>query len=194
MRTTEIWTSGSDDTPSPTRTRTAVWLRQTGLDSSANPSPQPESDFVMLLPTKPKGRTCGVALVPDACTGRVLLNGVRLRPGMHVLRHADRVALDGRAVWLAIVAAPDEVLFDPEVHGDPVYCHRTKARLKEGDAMVICRGTPEVDCGMMFTAAAWGAGIPCHSCGAQPEDPGWTPPPSERAGSLAELLALVAEA
>ncbi len=194
MRTTEIWTSGTDDTPSPTRTRDAVWLRQAGLDSSADPAPRPERDFVMLLPTKPTGCTCGVALVPDACTGRVLLNGVRLRPGMHLLRHADRVAMDGRAVWFAIATEPDEVLFDPEVHGDPVYCHRTKARLGEGDPIVICRGTPEADCGMMFTAAAWGAGLPCHSCGAQPADPGWTPPQAERGGSLVDLLKLVAEA
>ena len=194
MRTTEIWTSGTDDTPSPTRTRDAVWLRQAGLDSAADLSPRPEPDFVMLLPTKPAGRTCGVALVPDACTGRVLLNGVQLRLGMHVLRHADRVALDGRTVWFAIAAAPDEVLFDPEIHGDPVYCHRTKARLKPGDEMVICRGMSKADCGMMFTAAAWSAGIPCHSCGALPGDPGWTPPPSERTGSLVELLELLAEA
>ena len=194
MRTTELWTSGTDDTPSPTRTRDAVWLRRAGIDTSADLSPRPEPDFVMLLPTRPTGSACGVALVPDACTGRVLLNGVRLRPGMHVLRHADRIALDGRAVWLSIAATPDEVLFDPQVHGDPVFCHRTKARLKEGDPMVICRGTPEVDCGMMFAAAAWGAGLPCHSCGAQPGDPGWTPPLPERGGSLVELLQLAAEA
>ena len=188
MRTTEIWTSGPDDTPSPTRTRAAVWLSQAGLDSAGHPSPRPEPDSVMVLPTEPSGSTCGVALVPDASTGRVLLNGVRLGPGMHVLRHADRVALDRQAVWFAIAVAPDEVVFDPEIHGDPVYCHRTKARLKPGDEMVICRGTPKADCGMMFTAAAWSAGIPCHSCGAQPGDPGWTPPPSERSGSLVELL------
>ena len=147
----------------------------------------------MLLPIKPSSDRCGVALVPDASTGRVLLNGVRLGPGMHVLRHADHVALDGQAVWFAIAAAPDEVLYDPDVHGHPVYCHRTKAPLDGGDSMVICRGTPEGDCGMMFTATAWSAGIPCHSCGALPEDPGWTPPQSERSGSLAELLALVEE-
>ena len=131
--------------------------------------------------------------MPDASTGRVLLTGVRLWPGMHVLRHADRVALDGQSVWFAVAAAPDEVLYDPEAHGDPVYCHRTKARLKAGDEMVICRGTSEADCGMMFTTAAWSAGIPCHSCGALPGDPGWTPPPSERRGSLIELLELVKE-
>ena len=113
---------------------------------------------------------------------------------MHVLRHADRVALDGQAVWFAIAAAPDEVLYDPEIHGHPVYCHRTKARLKAGDPMVICRGKPKGDCGMMFTASAWSAGIACHSCGALPGDSGWTPPPSERRGSLIELLALVEEA
>ncbi len=147
----------------------------------------------MLLPTTPAGNRCGVALVPDAWAGGVLLNGVRLRPGMHVLRHADRVTLDGRAVWFAIAAAPDEVRYDPEVHGQPVYCHRTKARLKEGDPMVICRGTPAADCGMMFTAAGWNAGVPCHSCGATPGDVGWTPPPSERRGTLIELLKLVEE-
>jgi hypothetical protein len=134
-----------------------------------------------------------VALVPDATTGRVHLNGARLGPDLHVLRHADRVALEGRAVWFAIAATPDEVLYDPETHGDPVFCHRTKARLKEGDPMVICRGTPEADCGMMFTAAAWSAGIPCHSCGAQPGDSGWMPPPTEHRGSLAELLGLAGE-
>ncbi len=194
MRTTEIWTTGPDDSPPPTRTRTAVWLSHAGLDPARDPSSRPEPDSTMLLPTEPSGSSCGVALVPDASTGRVLLNGVRLGPGMHVLRHADRVALDGRAVWFAIAVAPDEVLYDPEVHGHPVYCHRTKARLTEGDPMVICRGTPKADCGMMFTAAAWSAGIPCHSCGALPGEPGWTPPPSERRGSLIELLELVGEA
>jgi hypothetical protein len=147
----------------------------------------------MLLPTKPARNTCGVALVPDASMGGVLLNGVRLRPGMHVLHHADRVALDGQTVWFAIAAAPDEVQYDPETHGEAVYCHRTKARLEVGDPIVICRGTPRADCGMIFTAAAWGAGIPCHSCGALPEHPGWTPPPSESRGSLIELLDLVDE-
>jgi hypothetical protein len=145
----------------------------------------------MLLPTEPARNTCGVALVPDASGGGVLLNGVRIGPGMHVLRHADRVAQNGRSVWFAIAAAPDEVAYDPEIHGDPVFCHRTKARLTPGDAMVICRGTPKADCRMMFTSAAWDAEIPCHSCGALPGESGWTPPPSELGSSLAELLALV---
>lgn len=148
----------------------------------------------MLLPTEPSGSECGVALVPDAATGPVLLNGVRLGPGLHVLRHADRVALNGQGVWFAIQAAADEVLYDPEVHGDTEYCLRTKTRLKAGDPMVICRGTPKADCGMKFTAAAWSAGIPCHSCGALPGDPGWVPPPSERRGTLIELLELVEKA
>lgn len=194
MRTTEIWTSGRDDTPPPTRTQNAVWLSRTGLDSAKDRPTRPEAESVMLLPTKPARNTCGVALVPDASMGGVLLNGVRLRPGMHVLHHADRVALDGQTVWFAIAAAPDEVQYDPEAHGEAVYCHRTKARLEVGDPIVICRGTPRADCGMIFTAAAWGAGIPCHSCGALPEDPGWTPPPSESRGSLIELLDLVDEA
>ena len=193
MRSTEIWAAEAGEVPAPVSAGDPLWLCSTDVSSGGNGTPQPP-DAVMLLPTKPTRRTCGVALVPDACTGRVLLNGVRLRPGMHVLRHADRVAMDGRAVWFAIAATPDEVRFDPEVHGDPVFCHRTKARLTEGDPMVICRGTPEADCGMMFTAAAWGAGLPCHSCGAQPGDRGWTPPSSERSGALAELLELVAEA
>ena len=194
MRSTEIWALESEDTPAPTRTRGAVWLSQAGLDSAADSSPRPEPDSVMVLPTEPSGGRCGVALVPDAFTGRVLLNGVRIGPGMHVLHHADHVALDSRSVWFAIAATPDEVVFDPEIHGHPVYCHRTKARLKPGDEMVICRGTPKADCGMKFTAGAWSAGIPCHACGAEPGDPGWTPPPSERSGSLVELLRLVEEA
>ena len=147
----------------------------------------------MLLPTNPSGSACGVALVPDATTGHVRLNGARLGPGLHVLRHADRVALDDRAVWLAVAATADEVAYDPEVHGSPVFCHRTKVRLEKGDAMVICRGTPEADCGLMFTAAAWNTGIPCHSCGARPGDAGWMPPPAEHRGSLAELLGLAGE-
>ena len=194
MRTTEIWTTESEDTPAPTQTRAAVWLSPQGLDSAGDPSPRPEPDSVMVLPTEPAGSTCGVALVPDAFTGHVLLNGVRIGPGMHVLRHADHVALDGQAVWFAIAAAPDEVVVDPEIHGGPVFCHRTKTRLKPGGEMVICRGTPKADCGMMFTAGAWSAGVRCHSCGALPGDPGWTPPPSERSGSLFELLKIVEEA
>ena len=193
LRTTEIWTSGPDNTPPPTRTRTAVWLSRKGLESAEDASSRPEPGSTMLLPTKPTGSTCGVALVPDASTGQVLLNGVRIGPGMHVLHHADRVALEGQTVWFAIAAAPDEVLYDPEIHGHPVYCHRTKARLEEGDPMVICHGTPKAECGMMFTAAGWNAGIPCHSCGARPGDPGWTPPASERRGSLIELFELVEE-
>lgn len=110
---------------------------------------------------------------------------------MHVLHHADRVSLNGRAAWFAIAAAPDEVLYDPQLHGDAVYCHRTKVRLNAGDAMVICGGTPAASCGMMFTAAAWEATIPCHSCGALPGDPGWQPPSAGGRGTLADLLALV---
>lgn len=193
MRTTEIWTAAPNDTPPPTRTPDAVWLSPSGLEPAPDSSSRPGPDATMLLPTEPARDRCGVALVPDASTGGVLLNGVRIGPGMHVLRHADRVSLNGQAVWFAIAAASDEVTYDPDVHGHPVYCHRTKARLKAGDPIVICRGTPQSDCGMMFTASAWSAGIPCHSCGAQPDEPGWTPPTSERRGSLVELLALADE-
>jgi hypothetical protein len=190
LRTSEIWTTGADHAPLPTRTQAAVWLSHASLDRG-EPSPSsPPHDSVMLLPTGPSGRTCGVALVPDESKASVLLNGVRLRPGMHVLHHADRVSLNGRAAWFAIAAAPDEVLYKPQLHGDAVFCHRTKARLTAGDPMVICGGTPEASCGMMFTAVAWEARIPCHSCGALPGAPRWQPPPSEDRGSLTELLEL----
>lgn len=146
------------------------------------------------MPIEPAADVCAVALIPDASETTTLVNGARIQAGFHLLRHADHLMVDDRPIWTSITVTPDEVDYDPDVHGDPLYCFRTKARMKVGDRIVVCPGRPEFHCGMKFTAAAWSTSIACHRCGTSPADPGWAPPTSRPSGSLEQLLNVATEA
>ena len=194
MRATLLWATGPDGTRRAVRCHLPIRIAASGTTPAVILAAPADADKVVLMPIEPRGDACAVALVPDACESVALLNGALVRCGFHVLHHADRLAVDGREIWVSIAAAPDEALYDPAVHGDPVYCLRTKARLAPGDRMIVCGGTARVECGMRYAAAAWGAGIPCHACGASPEGDAWAPPEPRSSGSLEQLLRLAREA
>lgn len=171
-----------------------IWVSASCTTPFEDPPTPPGPHSILLTPIEPAADMCAVALIPDASATMTLVNGARVQAGLHVLRHADHLVVDGRTIWTSITATPDDVDYDPRVHGDPLYCFRTKARIEVGDRIVVCRGRPDIDCGMKFSAAAWSTGIACHRCRASPADPGWMPPAPRQSGSLEQLLHLATEA
>ena len=167
MRTTEIWTAPESRTLRAEPTLDPVWLSREGVVPVGSPSSAPR-DAILLLATRPVDGACGVVMVPDGSEARARLNGSRLNAGLHVARHGDSVTVGSANAWFGVSVTPDKVGYDPKLHGDPVYCLRTKARLAPGDDMVVCPGTPGHDCGMMFRASAWIDSLPCHHCGTLP--------------------------
>jgi hypothetical protein len=155
-----------------------------------DPSAFEDPSALLLLPTDPEGGVCGAVLVPEASSRRARLNGIRLGGGLHVVRHGDRVDLGARSAWFAVAAEPDRVIYDPELHGERLFCLRTKAQLKPGDAIVVCAGTPDQPCGMKYKASAWVDTMACHHCGAVSAQTTWTPPAPTGGASLERLLLL----
>jgi hypothetical protein len=190
MRTIQIWTAEAGTTPAILATTEPLWFSGSGACVAEDLAAPPTADAIVLVAEEPSHGVCGVALVPDGISGRARLNGIRLGPGVHLLRHRDQMALDDQKIWFAIAAVPDEVAYDPDVHGESVFCLRTKARLKGGEAIVVCPGPPEAECGMLYRASAWGMGAPCHHCGAFPSREGWVPREPVSGSSLAGLFEL----
>ena len=118
----------------------------------------------------------GALLVPDSATQAVSRAGLRLRPGMHPLRHADSLQIGAAALWVSAEGTPDRTTYDPNLHGSDVFCARTKARLKVGDAIVICPGIPTVSCGLVYKATAWTPQLACPRCKFDPQQAPWAPP------------------
>jgi hypothetical protein len=137
-----------------------------------------------------RGRAIGALLVPDALAGGVAIAGVPAGPGLHALRHADRVDLAGHPFWISADTEPVECGYDPTRHGEDQRCLRTKTRLVAGEAIVVCPGTPAAACGGLFKRAAWRPTLRCHQCGHDPTARRWQPPRRGPGARLAELLAL----
>ena len=109
------------------------------------------------------------------------VNGVRVLAGMHLVRHADRIEVGDDVFWVAAASVPREERYDPSVHGEDLFCFRTKARFAPGDPLVVCPGAPDKACGMMVAKRAWDIGLACHGCGWDPSAPEWQPPRWARA-------------
>ncbi len=190
MRETELWAAQDGGPPAGLDRERLFAMTEHAVAPAVGPAAAQDPTALLLLATEPKDGLCGVVLVPDPMSGHARLNGVRLGGGLHLARHGDRVDLGRRSAWFAVAAVPDRVTYDPELHGEAVFCLRTKARLKPGDDMVECCGKPERPCGMRFKAEAWVDTLPCPDCGASPGQEPWRPPPSPRESSLQRLLLL----
>lgn len=146
-----------------------------------------------VVPVSREGDACAVLLVPSAAESRALVNGSAAPSGMHLLRHGDRVDVSEKTLWVSAGAAPEETRYDPQTHGEDVFCFRTKARLEPGEPIVICPGTSKTTCGMIYKASAWELGIPCHNCRFDPSKPAWHPPAPKTRSHLDEFFALASQ-
>lgn len=147
----------------------------------------------LITPISPLGANCAVVLVPDELTG-ICHSGVSLATGLHLLQHGDHLDFTGGTrIWISVDSRVDETLFDPAVHGEDVFCFRTKARISPGEKIVICPGIPGAACGMIYRADAWQqVGLACHNCTFDPSKPLWKPPTTHDGSSLDDLYELVA--
>lgn len=164
------------------------------LDSETEPNDQ----TVTIVPIDPVRQVICVLLIPWRVAGRVTCNGIALLPGLHELRHADRLEWDHKVFWISTEFSAEETEYDPAKHPSDAFCFLTKARLAAGDPIVICPGTANTPCGMIFKHAAWamaqqaGTALGCPNCGFNPARDGWTPPAEKPAGELDRLLELAA--
>lgn len=125
-----------------------------------------------------------VLLVGRAADAR--RNGLALEPGLHLVRHADRVDAGPLAFWVAADCRPEETVYAPPRHPGDAFCARLRARLEPGEDIVICQGRPERACGLLYRKSAWLARPVCASCGANAADAQWCPPgPVERGNDSA---------
>jgi hypothetical protein len=117
---------------------------------------------------------CALLLIQDSARG-AMRNGERIGPGLHLLRHADRIQLGAQDLWVSVQPEPEETTYDPASHGPDLFCPRLQLRLRPGDPVVICPGPPPRPCGLLYDARAWEAGVRC-ACGFEPGAPPWHPP------------------
>ncbi len=153
-------------------------------------------DGVIVAPSRAASGAIGAILVPVNLSGRVLRNRVPLRAGLHAARHGDELHIGEQLYWLASDLAPEEATYDPALHGEDLFCHLTKARLRAGDPIVLCPGTQHAPCGLIQSARAWhaaaAAGLACSACGFRADAEEWRPPRRAEDNRLAGLLRLAA--
>ncbi len=134
-----------------------------------------------LVPLAGEGGALAAILVPPEAEGAVLCDGGALCPGLHLIRHADQLEVDGQTFWVAASVSADVTTYDPAIHGDDVYCFVTKVRLHPGDEIVSCPGRPGVPCGIIYRRAAWEMALEsdprfrCPGCRFDPSEGVWKP-------------------
>lgn len=193
-----IWAETNGSRPVRTPIKRAVQLSADGIAESMLTESQCPSD-VIVLPIDPLEQAIGVTLVPEDMDGRVTRNGHLLQPGIHELRHTDRLEVNGQTLWVAENVTVRTVSFDPEKHatGPDTFCEITKGRIASGDKVVLCPGRPGAECTAVFKAKAWemflqsGASAACPQCGFRPNDADWEPPSPKERVSLDELFELI---
>jgi predicted RNA-binding Zn-ribbon protein involved in translation (DUF1610 family) len=173
-----------------------LWLRSDG-PGDVVPTAEPHDNSVLLLPIEPFSQAIAVVLVPMRVAGQIAHNGVPLAAGLKELRHADCLTLGGATFWVSAEFAAVAAEYDPARHPPEAFCFLTKARLQAGDPIVICPGSADGPCGMIYRQAAWqmaqeSAAFRCPNCGFAPSDASWAPPRPRSVGSLGELLELAA--
>lgn len=160
----------------PTARRVDQALLLNGEQSSSSPA---RSDVPRLIPVRSGRGAVAALLVP----GGVLVrrNGVPLPPGAHAVLHADCVQTDDARYWVAAATEIAVSQYEPALHGEGVYCFFTKARLKPGEAIVVCPGRPGAECSVIYKQAAWQMAIQadvqfqCPRCGFDPAAGDWQP-------------------
>lgn len=158
------------------------------------PSEQPQENAVAVHAVSSPSGVIGAALVPDDLDSSAALNGVPLRAGLHVLRHTDRLDLNEHSVWFAAQSTCESTTYDPEVHGENVFCYLTKARLETGQAIVVCPAAPGKTCNAIYKQRSWELAMKsttmrkCANCGYRPDDAEWKPSVPRPRKKIDELL------
>ncbi|MGD0898936.1 MAG: hypothetical protein ABR915_13945 [Thermoguttaceae bacterium] len=181
-----LWHACGKEAPQKMELAGPVWLSAAGLAAPGQGASADTADGVLLLPANVGKKAAVAAIVPDALDQAVSANREPLRPGLHQLGHEDRLQWGELSVSLAESQQADPAEYDPALHGDGQRCGRTKARLRPGDRIVICR------CGTIFSERAYALGRPCEYCRHDPTQGEWAPPAAAANGAgLAELLGLL---
>ena len=123
--TFRIWCRNHADDITSTDVSRTLWISE----SSPIPSGRPVGLSAGIRPVVPRAAFIGVVMVPPELEERISLNGRPLWSGMHGLRHADRLDINGHEIWVAASASIEASAYDPAVHGEDVFCFLTKARL-----------------------------------------------------------------
>lgn len=167
-----LWFATAGGSPS-TVVASAASISADGIPGAAH---APAAAAVVLA----QRRACYAGVLVVGAGAAVRRNDLPCVPGLHPLRHADRLQVGDGVLWVSadLDAAPQP--YDPVEHGDDQFCQRTKARLTAGESIVICPGTPREYCGAKFKAAAWALRLPCHACGHDPRARRWRPQPASR--------------
>ena len=186
MSTQARQTPVSTSTPSTV----TVWTTVAGVSRNRSGASVALVEGELVVVAARRGRVVAQLLVAPAHLGGVRVDGLVAGPGMHALRHGQRIEVGGATSWVAGDPVPIERTYDPAVDGAEQRCLRTKARLSVGEPITVCPGTDARPCGGLFKRAAWTAGLVCHVCGFDPSARRWRPPTLGPSGDLRRLLAL----
>lgn len=167
-----VWTQELDK-PAARRVEEAISLGEPSADAPLH------VDLPRLIPTRPGSGALAALLVPAGAA--VMRNGVPLPAGSHALFHADALTIQGRRYWVATSVEVAVTQYEPATHGENVFCFFTKARLKPGEAIVVCPGKPGAECSVIYKQAAWEMALKasvkfqCPRCGFDPAAGDWQP-------------------
>lgn len=183
-----LWHALGDDPPRRHPLDRPVWVTSEALTPAADQPAEDGHDGVLIVPTPAERFACCGLLVPERVGRAASRNRGPLAPGLHRLRHEDRIEIGKQTVWVAESRLAEPTTYSPDVHGEDLFCARTKARLHaQDDQVVACPG-----CGVLFSQRAWDLLIPCHLCGHDPNQDEWQPPRGRRpTDGVKQLLALV---
>jgi len=187
-----------DEKPRPEPLAQPAWLLAS--DDTVRQQTERGEASVLVAPIPPLDAHVAVALVAPNSLSDVTCNGRPLSAGLWALRHADRLDVDGRSVWIAVETSVDETQYDAATHGADVHCFITKKRLVAGDEIAICPGTPGKTCGAIYALAAWRLALKstrpfrCPGCGFSPTKAVWQPQLPQPNKTLEKLLDIIAHA
>lgn len=167
------------------------------IEGGALESTKPECLVMAAIIPTVVDESIGAMLVPPAFAYSVSHNGQPLPPGVYSLRHSDEIVVEGRTYWVARSASVECTSYEPELHGENVFCFATKARLSPRQAIAICPGTGGSPCGVIYKKEAWEianqrSASRCPSCGFDPNETEWHPPVRKPDRLLPRLMAMVA--
>jgi hypothetical protein len=178
-----LWIEDDAMRPQPVAIANTIQVLADGTLAADGGSTQ--GSAVLIQPISPDDGVVAVAHVtPRTTYGLVAVNRIAVAPGLHPLRHADRLDIADRRFWISAEFAPQRTQYVPASHGADVRCYLTKAKLREGQDIVICPGFAGTRCGVIYTTQAWDAVIQqnpqmkCPNCGYRPTESAWQPPPA----------------
>jgi hypothetical protein len=168
----------------------AVWLS----GSSQFVSTQPHLGAVGLRPIVPRGAFIGVAIVPMELGVRVAINGTVFGSGLHGLKHADRVDVNGHRIWIAASLQIETTAYDPAIHGEHVYCYISKLPIVAGQEIVRCPGVPGTPCNVIYAKESWeramqtNSQLSCANCKFRPDLAEWRPNEKQAKRRIDDIL------